>query len=182
MKKILVTGAGGSAASNFIHSLRIAPEKFYIVGCDIQPHHLELSNVNKRYIVPKVTDPSYLIVINQIINKEKIDIIHPQPDPEVFFLSKNRDKLNATFYLPPHKTINICQDKMRLVEILSKAQIPTGESYQINSEADLKTAMKKLLKNHKKVWVRAIHGAGSKASLPVVALNKRRTGLSIGAN
>lgn len=168
MKRILVTGAGGSAASNFIYSLRISSEKFYIVGCDIQPHHLELSDLNKRYIVPRVTDPSYIAVLNSIVVKEKIDLVHPQPDPEVFFLSKNRNKIHTRLFLPPHSTIKACQDKMKLAQILMNAGIPAGESYIINSEDDLKKSIQRLLKKHKKIWVRAIHGAGSKASLPVL--------------
>lgn len=167
MKRILVTGAGGSASSNFIESLRLAKEKFYIVGCDVKPHHLELADVNKRYIVPQITEKSYLTKINEIIKKERIDIIHPQPDPEVVFLSKNRDKIAAKLFLPQPKTIQICQDKMKLIQLLANAQIPVGNSYELNSEQDLKKSLNILFKKHKKVWIRATQGAGSKASLPV---------------
>ena len=34
MKRILVTGAGGSPSANFIRSLRAADEEYYIVGTD----------------------------------------------------------------------------------------------------------------------------------------------------
>lgn len=167
MIRVLVTGAGGSAASNFIQSLRLTGEKYYIVGCDINPYHLELSNTDKSYIVPRISESNYIEKINELIKKEKIDIIHPQPDQEVFFLSKNRDKIKARLLLPDHSTIKKCQDKIRLVDQFSKAGIPVGESYKIKTESDLRLALKKLFQKHKKVWIRATHGAGSKASLPV---------------
>jgi len=55
MKRILVTGAGGSASFNFINSIRENPkkEKYFIVGADTKPYHIELSPLDKRYIVPE---------------------------------------------------------------------------------------------------------------------------------
>src|ERR671914_180557 len=39
MRRILVTGAGGAAAANFVHSLRLAPEPFFVVGSDASKFH-----------------------------------------------------------------------------------------------------------------------------------------------
>lgn len=167
MKKILVTGAGGSAAANFINSLRIAKEKFFIVGIDTNHFHLELADVNKRYLVPPYTDPGYIKSLNRIIEKESIDFVHPQPDPEVLFLSRNREKINAKLFLPSKETVELCQNKMGLIDFYAKNDIPVGESYLINNKRELVHAVKELLKSHDKVWVRAIRGAGSKGSIPV---------------
>jgi len=167
MKRILVTGAGGPAASNFIKSLRMAPEKFYIVGTDINHYHLELSDVDKAYILPSVSSSNYLRLLNQIIKKEKIELIHSQPDPEVIFLSENREKINTKVFLPAKKTIRICQNKIETYNILKKNNIPVGESYLVKNVKDLRKALRNLLKNHEKVWIRAIKGAGSRAALPI---------------
>jgi len=167
MKRIIVTGAGGPAASNFIKSLRIAPEKFYIVGTDINHYHLELSDVDKAYILPPVSSPDYLKSLNQLIKKEKIELVHSQPDVEVAFLSENREKINTKMLLPSKKTIRICQNKIETYKILKRNKVPVGESYLIKNEKDLKNALKELLKENEKIWVRAIRGAGSRASLPV---------------
>jgi carbamoyl-phosphate synthase large subunit len=168
MKKILVTGAGGSATHNFVDSLRIAEEDFYIVGVDVKPHHIELTDLNKRYLIPNVTDREYLKKLNKIIKKEKIQFIHPQPDPEVSFISKNRKKISAKTFLPSHKSISKCQNKIGLVNVLRSNKISTGESFLVGNEKNLKKTLVDVLRRHKKVWLRAIKGAGSKASLPVV--------------
>lgn len=167
MKRILVTGSGGSAARNFVESLRISKEKFFIVGTDVKPYHLELSKVDKRYLLPPASDPIYLSELNKLIEKEKIDFVHPQPDPEVLFLSRNRNKVKANLFLPRKETIDTCQDKMKLVRILQKKNVPTPRSYYIKNKADLKKAFAKLLKDNEKLWLRATQGAGSRASLPV---------------
>lgn len=169
MKRILVTGAGGSAAYNFIESLRNNPknEEFYIVGADMSKYHIELANVDKRYIIPGVNDKSYMKKLNKIIKKEKIDFIHAQPDVEVNYLSKNRHKIKTRTFLPNLNTVDICQDKMRFNEILRKNNIAVPEAYHIKDKDELRRVMDKLLKKNKKVWVRAIRGAGSRAALPV---------------
>jgi predicted ATP-grasp superfamily ATP-dependent carboligase len=171
--RILVTGAGGSAAYNFIESLRDNPNKenFYIVGADVSKFHIELSRVDQRYLIPRVDDPSYLDKVNQIVEKEAIDFVHAQPDVEVDFLSKNRHKVKAKTFFPDQKTVQICQNKMEFNAILKKNKIAVPEAYYLQSEPDLEKALAKLFKNHKKVWLRATRGAGSRAALPVVDIN-----------
>lgn len=167
MKRILVTGSGGAAARNFIESLRLSAEKYYITGTDTKPYHIELSDVDIRYLLPLASDKSYLNKLNKVIKKEKIDLVHPQPDPEVLFLSRNREKISAKLCLPSKKTIEICQNKIKLINLLKEHGVPVGESFFIKSEKDLKRHLNKLFKKHKKVWLRATRGAGSKASLPI---------------
>ena len=167
MKRIIVTGAGGSASYNFIESLRLADEDFYVIGTDMNKEHLELSNADKKYIVPPVTDPSYIDKINKIIEKEKIEFLHPQPDVEVGFISENRDKINAKTLLPAKETIRICHDKMRLNLILRGKGINAPNSFLIKKKKSIQTSIDELKKDNEKFWLRAIKGAGSRASIPV---------------
>jgi len=167
MKKILVTGCGGAAAANFIASLRGADEEFFIIGTDSNKFHLELSDADVRYILPSALEPTYLEKLNEIIEKEKIDFVHPQPDPEVLFLSRNREHVKTLLFLPSKQTIEICHNKMDLVNKLRNKQIPTAESYVVENETNLSNQVDKLLENNEKVWLRAIRGAGARASLPI---------------
>lgn len=169
MKRVLVTGAGGSAAYNFIESLRDNPggEKFYIVGADVSRYHIELANVDKRYIIPGVSAPDYVDKLNRLIEKEKIDFVHSQPDIEVNFLSRNKEKVKAKTFLPNSTTIDLCQNKMQFNSILKNNGIAVPDAFYLESEGDLEKALKILLSDNEKVWLRAIRGAGSRAALPV---------------
>lgn len=169
MKRILVTGAGGSASYNYIESLRnnSEKEKFYIVGADVSKYHIELAQVDKRYIVPPISDKNYLDKINHILKEEKIDFLHIQPDPEVTFFAQHRDKIKTRVLLPDFKIITLCQNKMLFNETLHKASIAVPEAYFLSSENDLEVGLKTLFKHHEKVWLRATRGAGSRAALPV---------------
>lgn len=170
MKRILVTGAGGSAAANFIKSLRLAPEPFYIVGTDIQPYHLQLAEVDKRYILPPASNPDYINRLNLLLERERIELVHPQPDIEVLVVSENRERINAKLFLPSKETIRICQDKMKTYQWLASKGVLVPESYFVRNVRDLKQALEVLLERHEKVWLRATRGAGARASLLVCQL------------
>jgi len=167
MTRILITGAGGSAAFNFYDALKLSDMDIYVVGADMRPQHLELMDVDAKYLVPPVNDPGYIDAINTIIEREKIEFVHPQPDVEVNFLSANSDKLHARLFLPPHDVVEACHDKMEFNKILKSKGVAVPKAFHINSPDDLKTALEELLQIQPKIWLRAIRGAGSRGSLPI---------------
>ena len=82
MKKILVTGSGGIGGVNFVRALRVIDEKFFIVGTDFNPCHLEYPDVVIRVRTPRHSDPQFIPLIKKIISEHSIDFIHPQPSSE----------------------------------------------------------------------------------------------------
>jgi len=164
MKRILVTGAGGSPAVNFTRSLRKAPEDIYLVGTDFDKYYLMRAEVDKRYLVPAAKDPRYIDALNKIIDDEKIEFVHAQNDTEVNILSANRDKLHAKTLFPDQETIRICQDKFLSFEKWQAAGIKVPKTVIINNKEDLENAFKDF---GGKMWIRATSGAGGRGSLPV---------------
>jgi hypothetical protein len=164
MKRILITGAGGSPAVNFTRSLRSAPEKIYLVGTDASKYYLQRAEVDKRYLVPSVKDADYIDVLNYIIDKEKIEFLHAQNDAEVNFLSENREKLHAKTLFPDKETVKVCQDKFLSFEKWEKAGIKVPKTVIITTKEELQAAFDDF---GGKMWIRATSGAGGRGSLPV---------------
>ncbi len=171
-KRILVTGAGGSPGANFIASLRLVPEEdFYIVGADINKYHLELTTgVDKKYILPPTTSPDYLDKLNMLIEREQIDLVHSQPEQEVWFISHHKDLVKARTLFPTPETLKITYDKESLNVLLGAKGIAVPQAYRITDHDDLKKALAALLQKQDRVWLRATRGGGSKAALPVNTL------------
>ncbi|MEP6977200.1 MAG: ATP-grasp domain-containing protein [Thermoleophilia bacterium] len=167
MKRILVTGAGGSAAANFVASLRLATEPFYVVGVDVSPYHLELADVDVRYLVPRADAPDYLDRLNDLIAREGIELVHAQPDAEVALFAREHDRLQARTFLPDARTVELCQDKARFTEALEAAGLPTPDARTFEDERSLRQATEEILDVHGRAWLRAIRGAGARAALPV---------------
>ena len=163
MKRILITGAGGSASANFIRSLKAAPERFYLVGTDCNKYYLQRAETDKRYLVPEANNSSYIKVINKIIGKEKIDFIYAQNDIEIEVLSENRKKLKAKYFFPNQKTVIICQNKFESYQKWKTAGLAQPITMLLKTNTDLKKAFRTI---GKKIWIRAISGFGGNGSLP----------------
>ena len=106
LKRIIITGAGGTAGVNFIDSLRDATEKFHLIGTKLDARHLLWADVKERLIIPKYA-------------------IRLQPGGEFLALAKNRKKLHCLTFLPITKTIALCKDKFESARIWKRAGIKT---------------------------------------------------------
>ena len=168
MRRVLVTGAGGSAAANFVQSLRAAPEPFHIVGTDARREHLELVEVDVRYLLPASADSSYLDELNAVVEAEDVEVVHPQPDPEVLRLAARAGDVHARTFLPAAETVELCQDKAAAADRLAAADVPVPEL----GGGDVHDAAADILSRHAEAWVRATRGAGARASLPVTTVEQ----------
>ena len=163
MKKILCTGAGGPAGINFTKSLMAAPEKMAIVGTDSNEFFLNLAITKKRYIVPRAKDSSYIDNLNDIIHKENIEFLHAQPDIEVEVVSENREKIDASIFLPSKAAVKACQDKLESTKIWTKHNVPVARTLELTIDKDIDKAFERL---GSPIWIRARHGAGGTGSSP----------------
>ena len=164
MKRILVTGAGGSPSANFIRSLRAADEEYCIIGTDADKYYLQRAEVDRRYLAPLANDPKYIDFLNYIIEKEEVEFVHAQNDVEVSFLSENREKIKAKTFFPAKETVKILQDKFESCKIWEKAGLKVPKTQLITQDTDLGVLLDEMGGS---MWLRAISGAGGRGSLPV---------------
>jgi carbamoyl-phosphate synthase large subunit len=164
VKRILVTGAGGPAGVNFIRSLRAADEPMWIVGSDVSARHLEWPQVDAAYVAPRCDDPGYEAFLLDLVEREEIELVHPQPDVEVQAISRLRERLPARVLLPARETVELLRDKQRSGEVWRRAGIAEAPSLLVDSRADLEEAAQRL---GLPFWLRATEGAGGIGSTPV---------------
>lgn len=161
-KKILVLSAGGPAGVNFLKAINLA--RYYeIYAADVNPYHLVNAepHVVKTFKIPKYTSPDYIDEINKIIEKYDIDFVHAQSDPEVRRIANARYRIKALTFLPSTVTIFRCQDKYLTAFIWSQVWKDTTP-YFVDTNAAFHRIKDPLSKD--KLWIRATHGAGGKAS------------------
>lgn len=172
MKKILVTGAGGPAGVNFVTSLRIAPEKMFIIGTEANEYLFHLAPADRKYSIPKAAEANYIDKLNEIIRKERVEFIHAQPDIEVAIISEKREKLEASVFLPSKEAIRICHDKFESAKLWQKNNVPVARFQELHNESDVDKAFEEL---GNPIWIRTRHGAGGRGSTPAY---NRETALS----
>jgi glutathione synthase/RimK-type ligase-like ATP-grasp enzyme len=174
MKRVLVTGAGGSPATNFVRSLRVAPEPLHLVGTDADRYCLMRAETDSRHLVPPAGDPDYLDVLNAIIEREGVELVHAQNDAEVAVLSEHRTRVGARLFLPDRETVRRCQDKFRSFECWRAAGLPVPETVLLRSEDDLQAAFDRF---GGALWLRATSGAGGRGALAVEDYDTARSWL-----
>ena len=103
-----------------------------IVATDLSPYAPALCFADKFYLVPKITEDSYIDVLLDVCRKEKIQAVFTLIDPEIAILSENRKKfedLGIKVFVPFYETAKICFDKFEMYKYLVKCQIPTVTTY-----------------------------------------------------
>ena len=103
-----------------------------IISTNSSNHTSAKNYSNFFYLSPKIESKSYLKFILSIIKKHKIKLIVPLIDIDSKKLSKNIEminKFNATLISPPHRIVNIINDKFKLYEFLKRNDIITPKTY-----------------------------------------------------
>ena len=163
MKKVLVTNAGRSAGLNFCRSLRIAPEKYEIIGIEQDKYSLFNAECDKKYLCPNANSPEYIPYIKKLVSDEKIDVVYPsKTNEELWLISKHRDEIGAKTFLPKDEIIQVYEDKFKTFDLMKAEGIKVADTRLICSVEDLNIMFEKYPKG---VWLRAIKGCGGKGSI-----------------
>ena len=166
MSRILVLGAGGPAATNFIDAVNQIEHDYTFIGADSSPYMLALSPLENKHLIPQSGLKGYYPRLTALIEEEQIDFVHPQPDAEVRSITQNPVAFEkAKTFLPDNDVIRICQDKEITYDRLSAAGVSVPQSFEVTEKN-----ITALLHLYKKIWLRATEGAGSKAALPITSL------------
>jgi len=99
-----------------------------IVTADLKPTAPTAFVSDKHYLVPRVTDPSYLEELLRICREENIRLVVPLIDTELELLSENRrifEERGITLLLSSLELVQIAADKNNTYRFFSEQGIPT---------------------------------------------------------
>lgn len=161
MIRILVTGSGSAAATGFIHCLQKTDDRFFFVGTEANPMSSFLSSTDKTYMVPSYESEEYIPTLERIIKKEHIDFVWAPDQGAVQVLSKHRDKLSASLFMPDKEIITLCFDKYATLGALEDRGIPVPKTILLKAESDLKKAFASF---GKQIWLREMSGWAGKGA------------------
>ena len=163
---VLVTGAGSGRGNNLIRSLQSGPDRIEVTGCNHDPFLLKRSEASWSFRAPQPSDPGFAAACRAIVESRVIDLIIPSSDEDALALAKIADALPCRTYLPPAATIELCQDKFALYELLRLHDVPVPETFAIRGRADVISSFRRL-DRHPLLWCRMRHGSGSKGATKV---------------
>lgn len=111
MMRILVTSVGSATGVNLIRGFQKVGD--YVVGTDINPYGYTAGSclANKFYQIVLAEDKNYLSMLSDIIAAEKIDILIPINDIEIYEVARKIDDISCHCIIPDVQTIEMIRDK-----------------------------------------------------------------------
>jgi carbamoyl-phosphate synthase large subunit len=128
-KTVLVTGIGGNVGQGILRNIAALNLDIRIVGTDIATFTAGNHLCHATYQVPYAVDASYIPRINDIIIKEKVDLILPSTDYEVYILSKNQDIVKAFVLASDADIAEMYLDKYKSYIHHAQLGIPFAKSW-----------------------------------------------------
>lgn len=140
MINVLVTGVGAIIGYGIVNSLRrIKTLKLRVIGMDIYDDAYGRFICDKFYRAELAYSEEYLNFINSLIDREKIDLIIPGIEQDMYRLHELGEKIRTKVVLNNDLLINISKDKLKTFEFFKDKGInliPTlhGLNYRQYSE------------------------------------------------
>jgi predicted ATP-grasp superfamily ATP-dependent carboligase len=131
MRTILILGSSGQAALSTIKCLRLSnleSPKYKIITEDLDPL-LPGAYVGDMGYINEKEDDKWIAGINNIIAKEKVDLVIPCHDIPVDIVSKRRGEINAPILVAPEGKILITRDKWLFNQWLKMNGYPSPKTW-----------------------------------------------------
>jgi len=103
-----------------------------IVATDIDPLAPALQEADRPYIVPRLSEPSYIPTLTEICRREQVHLIFPLIDPDIPVLARHRQELEATgarVVVVSEEAATIGADKWLTYQFFREMGIPTPCSW-----------------------------------------------------
>lgn len=103
-----------------------------VVATDMSNLAPAIYEADKFYLVPRITDPTYIDSLLDICKKENIDCLLALIDPELSLISENREKfieIGVTPIISDYNQVELAFDKYEMYKYLSTNGYKCAKSY-----------------------------------------------------
>lgn len=123
MYNVLVTGVGSIIGYGIIDGLRKSTVPCRVFGIDIYEDAYGGVLCNKFIKGVRADADNFIDFINQLIDENKIDLIIPGIEPDLYKLWTNKEKVKTKIALNSDLCLSLSMDKLKTFEYLSKFDI-----------------------------------------------------------
>ncbi|WP_300691388.1 ATP-grasp domain-containing protein [Chryseobacterium sp.] len=128
-KTVLVTGIGGNVGQGILRNIIKTKFPIRLVGCNIADFSAGNHLCDAFYKVPYAMAENYIDTINNIVEKENIDLIIPSTDYEVYYLALHKEKLKANAVVSDVNTSKKYLDKYLSYIHHKENDLPFAKAY-----------------------------------------------------
>lgn len=128
-KKVLVTGIGGNVGQGIIRNIRKSFPSTHITGVNVSDFSAGNHLCDAFYLVPFANSDTYILTLQEICALEKIELIIPSTDFEVYYLSINRKNFSSAIAVSGSFAAELYLDKYLTYQHHQLNNIPFATSY-----------------------------------------------------
>jgi carbamoyl-phosphate synthase large subunit len=145
---VLVTGAGAPGINGTIYSLRknFENRKIKIIGVDISSEVIGKFECNAFYQIPTPENDSFIGILLNICEKEKVDVILPQVTRELGILASKKKEfknIGTNVAISDKEVIDLVNNKFELLKISRKIGLPTPKFEVVSKREELIETVKR---------------------------------------
>jgi len=103
-----------------------------VVAVDIDPLAPALQVADRSYIVPRISDPSYIPTLAQICQEEEVKLVFPLIDLDIPVLARHKEELEATgarVVVVSQEAAEIVTDKWLTYRFFCDLGVPTPQTW-----------------------------------------------------
>ena len=158
MINVLVTGGGSPGIAGTIYALRKGNPRIRIIVADIRSDVVGRYLADAFYVIPKPSHIGFIDKINEICEKEWVDVILPQVEDELNILASNHFRAKVAISKPD--SIYVASNKQELAFVASTLGIPLPKFMVASDKESFKTAVYEMGYPEKKIVVKPPIGSG----------------------
>jgi carbamoyl-phosphate synthase large subunit len=144
-------------------ALRLSDLSIRIITSDLNPHSVGLFFSEGAYLLPRISDSSYLKLLTDLCQNEKVDMAFIGAEPEIRFLAPHVKALEketkTVFAISRPQIISACMDKLEMARLLAKHGFQCPESVAADDETGVQALLNKF---GFPLFIKPRHGSGSK--------------------
>ena len=160
---ILISAAGSGGTNRMVEG--VGKERF--VGMTNDRYKYFASVLEKNYLAPDASnEEAYIKRLNEIVQKERIELFIPNSDKEVYVAAKNKERIAARCFLPDFEFVELCFDKLTTHKAMERLGIASAKTFHIRSLEDIEKAFESIVQ--RPLWCRVRLGSGSKHTSKVL--------------
>ena len=162
---ILVTGCGAFTGLEVVRSLRMGASSEHLIGTELswfghQVANRECDTVN---LVPRADDEKYAEAMQDVVNRQNVDLIFLNYDIELEHLANWRDGVDVAFSCPDTDAIENCLNKKRTFELAS-TRVPVPGTRTVRELSDVQSCLEVF---GEKIWLRCTTGQSGNGSIVI---------------
>ncbi len=134
-----MSGASGIVGYGILKSLRLGLQSQHLIGVTAKSTSAAPGFCDATFLAPLTSDSNYLNWLLDLIEREKIDVVVPGIDADMYKWSSHEDAIRSTSAVPVLNSsdlIALCGDKYRMYLHLSEENEPCVIESSISSNFD----------------------------------------------